>query len=127
MRSIVSPDGGLVNRTPLEIVPKDRFDELWIAACSPSGIGALESALAEHDRSERLVIVTPGDELPAGRWTMDWPTLERTIAKGREDAKTAIRLSKTRDGTVASGLFARSFEGAAKTRYTRESKDTNPR
>ena len=83
-------DGGLVNRTPLEMVPDDGFDELWIAACSPSGLVELERALAAHRRRERLVVVTPSTDLPAGRWTMDWPTIERTIELGRRDMSEAI-------------------------------------
>lgn len=83
-------DGGLVNRTPLEIVPEDRFDELWVAACSPSGIGELIAALAKSRRRERMVIITPGAELHAGRWTMDWSTLERTIELGRRDMRETI-------------------------------------
>lgn len=86
-------DGGLVNRTPLEIVPEGRFDELWIAACSPSGIAELGRTLTKHPRKERLVVVTPGTELTAGRWTMDWATLERTIEMGREDISATIEMA----------------------------------
>jgi len=34
-------DGGLVHRVPLEMIPEDRYDELWIAACSPNGLREL--------------------------------------------------------------------------------------
>jgi predicted acylesterase/phospholipase RssA len=96
-------DGGLVNRTPLEIVPEGIYDELWIAACSPSGIAELVAALAERRRSERLVVITPGEELPAGRWTMDWPTLGKTIEIGRRNMSEAIEMSRRTAGSVAFG------------------------
>ncbi len=94
-------DGGLVNRTPLEMVPEGVYDELWIAACSPSGFGELRRELAAHRRPERLIVVTPGGDLPAGRWTMDWPTLERTIEVGRRDIVSTIdEALTTRDHVV---------------------------
>lgn len=94
-------DGGLVNRTPLEIVPEADYDELWIAACSPSGFTELVSALHAHPRPERLVVITPGEDLPAGRWTMDWPTLSRTIETGRRDMSAAIEAAlETREAVV---------------------------
>jgi predicted acylesterase/phospholipase RssA len=96
-------DGGLVDRTPLEMVPEGVYDELWIAACSPSGIGELERALAGYRRRERLVVVTPGADLPAGRWTMDWPTIERTIELGRGDMRRAIAATRGTDGPVIHG------------------------
>ncbi len=49
-------DGGLVNRTPLELVPEGEFDEFWIAACSPSGKAELTRELAARRRRERLVV-----------------------------------------------------------------------
>jgi predicted acylesterase/phospholipase RssA len=96
-------DGGLVNRTPLEIVPEGRFDELWIAACSPNGITELGQTLARRPRRERLVIVTPGFELPAGRWSMDWATLGRTIEIGRRDISGAIDLALSTPDPVLCG------------------------
>jgi predicted acylesterase/phospholipase RssA len=99
-------DGGLVNRTPLEMVPEGVFDEVWIAACSPSGIGELIEALPRHRRRERLVIVTPGTELPAGRWTMDWPTIERTIEQGRRDMRDVIESAKGCSDSVVHGIRA---------------------
>jgi predicted acylesterase/phospholipase RssA len=99
-------DGGLVDRTPLEMVPEGVYDELWIAACSPSGIAELEKALVEHRRRERLVVVTPGADLPAGRWTMDWPTIERTIELGRSDMRRAITAALSTDGSVIHGAAA---------------------
>lgn len=97
-------DGGLVDRTPLDMVPENEFDELWIAACSPSGMDELVRALADHDRGERLVIVTPGTELPAGRWTMDWATIERTIELGRDDMRRAIARVGETAGAVVHGM-----------------------
>jgi predicted acylesterase/phospholipase RssA len=99
-------DGGLVNRTPLEIVPEGEYGELWIAACSPSGIDELIGALADHPRSERLVVITPGAELPAGRWTMDWATIRRTIELGRRDMTEAIDRAMSGGGPVAHGVRA---------------------
>ena len=94
-------DGGLVNRTPLEMVPEGRFDELWIATCSPRGIMELTKTLVENRRKERLVIITPGAELPAGRWTMDWATLGRTIEIGRRDmSETVEKMSGTSESLV---------------------------
>jgi predicted acylesterase/phospholipase RssA len=105
-------DGGLVNRTPLEMVPEGIYDELWIAACSPSGTAELVRALAEHERRERLVVVTPGDELPAGRWTMDWPTIERAIEMGRRDMRSAISKTRATDGDVVHGSVSGELESA---------------
>jgi len=105
-------DGGLVNRTPLEIVPEGRFDELWIAACSPNGISELIAALAKSRRRERMVIITPGAELPAGRWTMDWSTLERTIELGRRDMRETIeKVFQIRD-SLAHGERAEDLRSA---------------
>ena len=105
-------DGGLVNRTPLEIVPEGVYDELWIAACSPSGIGELAQALADHRRRERLVVVTPGGELPAGRWTMDWPTIERTIEMGRRDMRQAISKARETEDSVIHGAPSKELAAA---------------
>ncbi|MGD8440170.1 MAG: patatin-like phospholipase family protein [Holophagae bacterium] len=105
-------DGGLVNRTPLEIVPESVYDELWIAACSPSGIGELAQALVDHRRRERLVVVTPGSELPAGRWTMDWPTIERTIEMGRRDIRKAISKTRESDDDVVHGMDSNELAAA---------------
>jgi predicted acylesterase/phospholipase RssA len=94
-------DGGLVNRTPLELVPEGVYDELWIAACSPSGRAELTRELRATRRPERLVVITPGEELPGGRWTMDWATLGRTIEIGRDDmARTLERLTATAGNVV---------------------------
>jgi predicted acylesterase/phospholipase RssA len=107
-------DGGLVNRTPLEIVPAGVFDELWIAACSPSGIDELITALPDHDRDERLVIVTPGVELPGDRWTMDRSTLERTIEIGRQDMRDVLERAQKNSRDLFHGLRASELEGAMK-------------
>ncbi len=83
-------DGGLVHRVPLSMIPEDRFDEVWIAACSPHGIAELENELVVHRRRERLVVVTPSTELPVGRWTMEWSKIRRAIELGHRDMETAI-------------------------------------
>ncbi len=83
-------DGGLVHRVPLPMIPEDRFDEVWIAACSPHGIAELEHELTVHRRCERLVVVTPSTELPVGRWTMEWSKIRRAIDLGHRDMETAI-------------------------------------
>jgi hypothetical protein len=98
----------------LEIVPEGEFDELWIAACSPSGITELCKALTEHRRRERLVIVTPGVELPAGRWSMDWATLERTIEIGRRDMIEAIEKALSTNGNVVHGMRVEEIKKALK-------------
>ena len=99
-------DGGLVDRTPLEIVPEGEFDELWIAACSPSGIARLAATLSNRRRTERLVVISPGAELPAGRWTMDWATLEQTIAQGQRDMTEVIEVSLASKEPVVHGVRA---------------------
>jgi len=109
-------DGGLVNRTPLEIVPEGTFDELWIAVCSPSGVAALKRNLAEHPRSERLVVITPGQELSAGRWTMDWATLGRTIDQGQRDMSETIDLAAVSQNPVATGRRAEELERVIRAR-----------
>ena len=43
-------DGGLVHRVPLALVPECRFDEIWIAACSPSGRRELDAELVYAKR-----------------------------------------------------------------------------
>ena len=96
-------DGGLVNRTPLEIVPEGVVDELWIAACSPSGKAELARELAACRRRERLVVITPGEELPGGRWTMDWATLGRTIEIGRDDMTRTLERLAGKAGNVVHG------------------------
>jgi predicted acylesterase/phospholipase RssA len=97
-------DGGLVHRVPLSMIPEERFDEIWIAACSPNGLAELENELERHDRRERLVVVTPSEPLPAGRWTMDWPRISRTIDLGRRDIESAIEKSASDDPFVFVGL-----------------------
>jgi hypothetical protein len=84
-------------------VPDDTFDELWIAACSPSGITELFGALAEHRRGERLVVITPGAELPVTRWTMEWSRLEKAIELGRRDMSEAIELALVTGESIAYG------------------------
>jgi predicted acylesterase/phospholipase RssA len=87
-------DGGLVHRVPLTLVPECRFDEIWIAACSPSGRRELDAELATADRPEKLVIITPTEEFPVTRWTMEWTRLERAIELGRKDMIETIRRTR---------------------------------
>jgi predicted acylesterase/phospholipase RssA len=87
-------DGGLVHRVPLAMVPENRFEEIWIAACSPSGLQELESELAGSRRRERLVVVTPSEPLPVNRWTMEWRLIEPAIALGRRDMERVIARTK---------------------------------
>lgn len=97
-------DGGLVHRVPFSMVPEGRFDEIWIAACSPHGLAELESEIAKRRRRERLVIVTPSSELPVGRWTMEWAKISRSIDLGRRDMERAITRAHSSDEPVAVGL-----------------------
>lgn len=83
-------DGGLVHRVPLSMVPDGRFDELWISACSPHGLDELEHELRRQRRRERLVVVTPSQQLPVGRWTMEWPRVRLAIDLGSADISSAI-------------------------------------
>jgi predicted acylesterase/phospholipase RssA len=99
-------DGGLVKRVPLDLVPEGRFDELWIAACSPNGLRELKEELAGVRRNERLVVVTPSRPLPVGRWTMAWSKISLAIERGRRDILSAIDLAQSTNGPV--------FIGAAK-------------
>ena len=83
-------DGGLVHSVPFDLVPEGRFDELWVAACSPNGLRELRSEIKRSRRSERLVIVTPSRELPVERWTMTWSRMSRAIELGSEDMAKAL-------------------------------------
>ncbi len=99
-------DGGLVHRVPLSVIPEDRFDEIWIAACSPNGLAELEKELKRHRRKERLIVVTPSETLPAGRWTMEWSRISRTIDLGRRDMEAAIEKARSNDPFVFIGVGA---------------------
>jgi len=83
-------DGGVVHRVPFAMVPEDRFDELWVAACSPHGLAELETELRAHRRRERLVVVTPSEPLPVGRWTMEWARIRQAIDLGERDMRGAV-------------------------------------
>jgi predicted acylesterase/phospholipase RssA len=96
-------DGGLVHRVPLDLIPEGRYDELWIAACSPNGLRELKSELARVQREERLVVITPSSPLPVGRWTMEWSLISQAIEFGRRDIETAIEQSQATDGPVFVG------------------------
>jgi predicted acylesterase/phospholipase RssA len=84
-------DGGLTHRVPLQMIPEGRFDQIWIGACSPNGIRELEKELAGSRRPEELIVVTPSEELPVGRWTMEWSRISKAIDLGRTDMEAAIR------------------------------------
>jgi predicted acylesterase/phospholipase RssA len=96
-------DGGLVHRVPLGLIPEGRYDELWIAACSPNGLRELREELARVRREERLVIVTPSDPLPVGRWTMEWSRISQAIELGRRDIESAIEKSRSDNRPVFIG------------------------
>lgn len=94
-------DGGLVHRVPLAMVPEGRFDELWIAACSPNGLRELKRELSVVHRSERLVVITPSAALPVDRWTMEWARIRKAIELGRKDIEAAIAAAdRTADPVV---------------------------
>jgi len=97
-------DGGLIHRVPFSMVPEGRFDEIWIAACSPHGLAELESEIEAHRRRERLVVVTPSEPLPVGRWTMEWAKISRAIELGRRDMESAIRKARSNGGPVSIGI-----------------------
>ena len=96
-------DGGLIHRVPLDMIPEGRFDELWIAACSPNGLHELRRELARVHRKERLVVITPSSSLPVGRWTMEWSRISRAIEQGRKDIEAAIQLATSTDEPVFIG------------------------
>ena len=101
-------DGGLVHRVPFEMIPEDRYDELWIAACSPNGLRELHGAIDRSSRSERLVVVTPSRPLPVNRWTMEWSKISQAIELGRRDMVAAIDVARSHDGSVFIGTTATS-------------------
>jgi len=94
-------DGGLVHRVPLDMIPEGRYDELWVAACSPNGLRELREELARVRREERLVVITP--------WTMEWSRISQAIELGRRDMEAAIERTQSTDRSVfigaVSGLF----------------------
>jgi len=96
-------DGGLVHRVPLGMIPEGRFDELWIAACSPNGLRELARELGAARRSERLVVVVPSEPLPVERWTMEWARVREAIDLGRKDMEAAIEASQSDVGPVVIG------------------------
>ena len=103
-------DGGLVHRVPFEMIPEDRFDELWIAACSPNGLRELRSEIERSCRSERLVVVTPSVALPVARWTMEWSKISRATELGRRDMVAAIGQAMEHDRSVFIGAASRLFQ-----------------
>jgi predicted acylesterase/phospholipase RssA len=96
-------DGGLVHRVPFDLIPEGRFEEIWIAACSPNGCRELKEELSRTRREERMVVITPTRPLPAGRWTMAWQPISETIEIGRRDVESAIELAASTDTTVYVG------------------------
>jgi predicted acylesterase/phospholipase RssA len=96
-------DGGLIHRVPLDLIPEGRYDELWIAACSPNGLRELKDELNRARRVERLVIITPTRPLPVGRWTMEWSRISQAIELGRQDIMVAIDEVASTDGPVVVG------------------------
>jgi predicted patatin/cPLA2 family phospholipase len=105
-------DGGLVTRVPVEMIPVDRFDELWIAACSPHGLAELEQRLSDWRRSERLVVITPSSRLPVNRWTLDRERIDRTMAIGRADMEEAVRGALDGEDHVFVGARAKQYRAA---------------
>jgi predicted acylesterase/phospholipase RssA len=105
-------DGGLIHRVPLELIPEGRYDELWIAACSPNGLRELREELARVRRKERLVVVTPSEVLPVGRWTMEWSKISQAIDLGRKDIEVAIDLAHSSDEPVFIGAARSIIESA---------------
>ena len=96
-------DGGLIHRVPLELIPEGRYDELWIGACSPNGLRELREELARVCRNERLIVVTPSQQLPVGRWTMEWSKISQAIELGRRDIESAIEQTDSTDEPVFIG------------------------
>jgi predicted patatin/cPLA2 family phospholipase len=96
-------DGGLVHRVPLDLIPEGRYDELWIAACSPNGLRELKAELARSRREEKLVVITPSRPLPVGRWTMEWSRISQAIELGRRDINSAIEQATSPDEPVFIG------------------------
>ncbi len=103
-------DGGLVHRVPLDLIPEGRYDELWIAACSPNGLRELREELARVRREERLVVITPSDPLPVGRWTMEWSRISQAIELGRRDMAAAIEQALEHDRPVFIGAGGDSLQ-----------------
>ncbi len=99
-------DGGLVTRLPLAAVPEGRYDELWIAACSPHSLAELGRLLRRWRRPERLVLITPSSRLPVTRWTMTWRRIAATIEIGRRDMAEAVQRALDGTGHVSVGRIA---------------------
>ncbi|NOZ95836.1 MAG: patatin-like phospholipase family protein [Acidobacteria bacterium] len=100
-------DGGLTGRVPLDTVAPGRFDEIWVAACSPNGRAELARQLAAWDRPERLVVLTPSETLPVGRWTMEWNRVSRAIELGRRDMERTIEQVRSTLGHVVPASLRR--------------------
>ena len=45
---------------------------------------------------ERIVVITPSEPLPVGRWTMEWARISRAIDLGRRDMAATITKSAQR-------------------------------
>jgi len=82
-------DGGLVGRIPLEMIRPGEVDEIWVAACSPNGTRELREELRAR-RPERIVVITPSEELPVKRWTMEAHRIFRAVELGRKDMNSVI-------------------------------------
>jgi len=119
-------DGGLVHRVPLDLIPEGRYDELWIAACSPNGLRELREELSRVRREERLVVITPSDPLPVGRWTMEWSRISQAIELGRRDIASAIEQAQSTDQPVFIGEARSIAKRIPDTRYRIPDPPTRP-
>jgi len=105
-------DGGLVARVPLSMIPEGSFDEIWVSACSPHGEAELYPQLATWNRPERLVVLTPSERLPVGRFTMKWSLLEEAFRLGERDFARAAELAAVTSDHVVVGRRADRYRGA---------------
>ena len=90
----------------LDHVWEDRFSLLHLFSilnCSPNGLRELKEEVARHRRHERLVVITPSQALPVGRWTMEWSKISQAIELGRKDIEVAIDQATSTDEPVFVG------------------------
>lgn len=105
-------DGGLVGRVPLDLAPRDNFDEIWVSACSPNGIRELTDQLQTWNRPERLIVLTPSEDLPVGRWTLEWNRVKQAIELGARDMELTIHRRQACREDIFVGMAAESFRQA---------------
>ncbi len=78
-------DAGLTGRIPLDILPQNYYDEIWLILCSPASIDELPAVLMRFPQKDRVHVLVPSRDLPVGRMSSDMNKIEATINIGYED------------------------------------------